>query len=185
PAPPRAGAFDAIDPPDLESILDCVHCGLCLPACPTYRVLGQEMDSPRGRLYLMRAAAEGRIGLTENFVTHMDRCLGCRGCESACPSGIPFGRLLEEVRGQIERRVARPAARRWLRRLVLGTFPDRRRLGLLRLYQRSGVQRLVRGAGLLGPFPRLAAMERLLPPPAAAADGVPERLEPTGPARGT
>jgi glycolate oxidase iron-sulfur subunit len=163
---PRS-AFDAIDPPDREALLDCVHCGICLPACPTYRVLGQEMDSPRGRLYLIRAAADGRLGLTDNFVLHMDRCLGCRGCESACPSGVPFGRLLEEVRGQIERRVERPVSRRLLRRVVLSTFPDRRRLalvlGLTRLYQRSGLQRVVRGAGLLRAFPRLAAMERLLP----------------------
>jgi glycolate oxidase iron-sulfur subunit len=189
PASP-AGAFDTIDPPDWESILDCVHCGICLPACPTYRVLGQEMDSPRGRLYLMRAAGEGRIGLTDNFVTHMDRCLGCRGCESACPSGIPFGRLLEQVRGQIERKVPRPLGRRLLGRMILGTFPERRRLAgmlaLLRLYQRSGLQRLVRGAGVLAPFPRLAAMERLLPRiDAASGPAAPARLEPAGPLRGT
>jgi glycolate oxidase iron-sulfur subunit len=189
PAAP-AGAFDTIDPPDWESILDCVHCGICLPACPTYRVLGQEMDSPRGRLYLMRAAGEGRIGLTDNFVTHMDRCLGCRGCESACPSGIPFGRLLEQVRGQIERKVPRPLGRRLLGRMILGTFPERRRLAgmlaLLRLYQRSGLQRLVRGAGVLAPFPRLAAMERLLPRiDAASGPAAPARLEPAGPLRGT
>ena len=183
------GAFDAVDPPDWEGILDCVHCGICLPACPTYRVLGQEMDSPRGRLYLMRAAAEGRIGLSENFVLHMDRCLGCRGCETACPSGVPFGRLLEEVRGQIERRVPRPLSRRLLGRLILGTFPNRRRLalalGLLRLYQGSGLRRLARASGVLRAFPRLAAMERLLPPLGGAAAAVPARLEPEGPSRGT
>ena len=91
--PAPLGAFDDKEPPDWEGILDCVHCGICLPQCPTYRVLGQEMDSPRGRIYLMRAATEGRIGLTENFVLHMDRCLGCRACETACPAGVPFGRL--------------------------------------------------------------------------------------------
>jgi glycolate oxidase iron-sulfur subunit len=190
PHPAPTGAFDAIDAPDWESILDCVHCGICLPVCPTYRVLGQEMDSPRGRLYLMRAAGEGRIGLTENFVTHMDRCLGCRGCESACPSGIPFGRLLEQVRGQIERKVERPLGRRLLGRMVLGTFPERRRLarllGLLRLYQRSGLQRLVRGARLLAPFPRLAAMERLLPRiDATRAPAGPAPRGPAAPSRGT
>jgi glycolate oxidase iron-sulfur subunit len=165
--PHAHGAFDANEPPDLEGILDCVHCGICLPQCPTYRVLGQEMDSPRGRVYLMRAAREGRIGLTENFVLHMDRCLGCRACETACPAGVPFGRLLEETRGQIERNVPRPLGRRLLGRLALGVFPEPRRLGrlltLTRLYQRSGLQALVRGTRLLGPFPRLAAMERLLP----------------------
>ncbi len=189
-APPAAVAFDADEPPDPEALLDCVHCGICLPACPTYRVLGEEMDSPRGRLYLMRAVAEGRIGLTPNFVRHMDRCLGCRACESACPSGVPFGQLLEAVRGQIERRVARPVSRRWLRRLILGTFPHRARLaralGLLRLYQRSGLQALVRGTALLRPFPRLAAMERLLPPlDAGARDPLPPRIEAAGLHRGT
>ncbi|MBI3457191.1 MAG: 4Fe-4S dicluster domain-containing protein [Candidatus Rokubacteria bacterium] len=187
---PALGAFDPIDPPDWEAIVDCIHCGICLPQCPTYRVLGQEMDSPRGRIYLMRAAAEGRIGFTENFVLHMDRCLGCRACETACPSGVPFGRLLEEVRGQIERRVPRPLSRRLLGRLVLGTFPDRRRLALalriLQLYQRSGLQHLVRATGLLRHFPRLAAMEGLLPPlGGVAGDAVGARLEPAGASRGT
>jgi glycolate oxidase iron-sulfur subunit len=120
----------------------------------------------------------------------MDRCLGCRGCESVCPSGVPFGRLLEEVRGQIERKVPRPAGRRLLRRLVLGTFAERgrlaRMLGLLRLYQRSGLQRLVRGARVLAPFPRLAAMERLLPRiDTTTGASVPARLDPAGPSRGT
>lgn len=189
-APAGRTAFDTDDPPDPEALLDCVHCGICLPACPTYRVLGEEMDSPRGRLYLMRAAAEGRIGLTPNFVLHMDRCLGCRACESACPSGVPFGRLLEAVRGQIERRAARPVSRRLLRGLILGTFPNRTRLGralrALHLYQRSGLQALVRGAGLLRPFPRLAAMERLLPPlGAGAGDALPLQVEAVGARRGT
>ncbi len=184
------GAFDAEEPPDWEGLLDCVHCGICLPQCPTYRVLRQEMDSPRGRLYLMRAAAEGRIGLTDNFVTHMDRCLGCRACESACPSGVPFGQLLEATRGQIERRVPRPFARKLLGRLILGTFSDRRRLAralsLLRLYQGSGLQRIVRGAGLLRPFPRLAAMEQLLPPLGTEHPApLPPRLPAEGSSRGT
>jgi len=189
--PRPVGAFDGQEPPDWEGILDCVHCGICLPQCPTYRVLGQEMDSPRGRVYLMRAASEGRIGLTENFVLHMDRCLGCRACETACPAGVPFGRLIEETRGQIERQVPRPLGRRILGKLLLGVFPDRQRLSrvltLTRLYQRSGLQRLVQGSGLLRSFPRLQAMERLLPtlsgPP---AERLPvETLPPSGPPRGT
>jgi glycolate oxidase iron-sulfur subunit len=161
------GAFDAEDPPDWESLLDCVHCGICLPQCPSYQVLQQEMDSPRGRIYLMRAATEGRIGLTANFVTHMDRCLGCRACETACPGGVPFGRLIEETRGQIERRVRRPLGRRLLGRLILGVFPHPRRLArvgrLLALYQRTGLQRVVRATNLLRAWPRLQAMDRLLP----------------------
>ena len=88
----------------MEGLRACVHCGICLPQCPTYRVLGEEMDSPRGRIYLMRAAAEGRIALTPTLARHLDLCLGCRGCETACPSGVPFGSLLEATRGQLERR---------------------------------------------------------------------------------
>jgi glycolate oxidase iron-sulfur subunit len=189
--PRPLGAFDGEEPPDWEGILDCMHCGICLPQCPSYRVLGQEMDSPRGRVYLMRAATEGRIGLTENFVLHMDRCLGCRACETACPAGVPFGRLIEETRGQIERRVRRPLGRRLLERVLLGVFPERERLAralaLTRLYQRSGLQRVARGSGLLRAFPRLAAMERLLPAlPARPAERLPrETLPASGPPRGT
>jgi len=187
---PPLGAFDAEEPPDWEGLLDCVHCGICLPQCPTYRVLEEEMDSPRGRLYLMRAAMEGRIGLTEHFVLHMDRCLGCRACETACPAGVPFGRLIEQTRGQIARRVPRPLDRRLLGRLILGVFPHRRRLGallaLVRLYQASGLQRLVRASGLLGRMPRLAAMERLLPPRAGRArTRLPAATAPGEAARGT
>ena len=184
------GAFDANEPPHLEGILDCMHCGICLPQCPTYRVLGQEMDSPRGRVYLIRAVSEGRIGLTENFLLHMDRCLGCRACETACPAGVPFGRLLEETRGQIERLADRPRARRLLGRLVLGVFPDRRRLGRLlgfaRVYRRSGLQQVVRGSGLLRPFRRLAAMEGLLPAhDVRPLDPLPRETRPAGTPRGT
>jgi len=184
------GAFDANEPPDWDGILDCVHCGICLPQCPTYGVLRQEMDSPRGRIYLMRAAAEGRIGLTENFVTHMDRCLGCRACETACPSGVPFGRLIEAVRGQIERHVPRPLSRRLLRRLVLGVFPHRARLRavlqLLNAYRASGVKPVVRATGLLRWFPRLRAMEGLLPVDRPrSGPSLPARLEARGASRGT
>ncbi|MBI2879142.1 MAG: 4Fe-4S dicluster domain-containing protein, partial [Candidatus Rokubacteria bacterium] len=182
------GAFDPLDPPDYEGILDCIHCGICLPQCPSYRVLGLEADSPRGRVYLMRAAAEGRLGLTPALVTHMDRCLGCRACETACPSGVPFGRLLEAVRGQIERRVSRPLGHRLLRTAVLGLFPHPRRLGaalgLLRLYQRLGLSRLVRRLGLLAAFPRLQALERLLPPLPPRGKRLPDRLPATGARRG-
>jgi glycolate oxidase iron-sulfur subunit len=189
--PRPLGAFDGEEPPDWEGILDCMHCGICLPQCPTYRVLGQEMDSPRGRVYLMRAAAEGRIGLTENFVLHMDRCLGCRACETACPAGVPFGRLIEETRGQIERKVPRTLGRRLMGRLLLGVFPERQRLERLlavtRVYQRSGLQRLVRDSGLLRSFPRVGAMERLLPTlPVPSATRLPAETLPTsGPHRGT
>src|SRR5881396_3953937 len=81
--------------------LDCIHCGLCLSSCPTYRVLGSEMDSPRGRIYLMRALDEGRTKITDSFIEHMFRCLDCRACETACPSGVHFGQMMEEMRGKI------------------------------------------------------------------------------------
>ncbi|MGH7355254.1 MAG: (Fe-S)-binding protein [Candidatus Rokuibacteriota bacterium] len=159
------GAFTGSDVPDLNALRSCVHCGICLPQCPTYRVLGEEMDSPRGRLYLIRAVAEGRLDITDTFVRHMDLCLGCRACETACPAGVPFGRLLETARAQIERR-GRPVPARAFGALLLGLFPHPGRvawaLGGARLYRRSGLQRVVRRAGVLRRFPRLAALDALL-----------------------
>jgi ferredoxin len=149
----------------MDGLRACVHCGICLPQCPTYRVLGEEMDSPRGRLYLMRAAAEGRIGLTPTIARHIELCRGCRACETACPSGVPFGQLLEATRGQFERLgVTAPTRDGATLRFILETFPHPGRLGLmlraLRLYQRTGLQALARGLGLLTPFRKLRAMER-------------------------
>lgn len=181
--PPRAGAFVGPDAPDLDALRTCVHCGICLPQCPTYRVLGEEMDSPRGRLYLVRAAAEGRLSLTDTLARHLDLCLGCRACETACPSGVPFGSLLEAVRAHLAR-TRRPSA---LERLVYGLFPEPGRLGallrVLRAYQRSGLRRLVRATGLLALAPRLAAMEALLPEVPRAAP-LPRRVPAAGRARG-
>ncbi len=162
-----AGAFDQLDPPDSELYLDCIHCGFCLPTCPTYLVLGNEMDSPRGRLYLIRTASEGKIGVSDSFVKHMDLCLLCRACETACPSGVKFGFLMEAARGQVERRYQRPAVERRLRDFLLYTFTDLSRLrrlsSLLLVYQRSGLQQLVRDSGFLRFFGRLGRMEALLP----------------------
>jgi glycolate dehydrogenase iron-sulfur subunit len=178
------GAFTAPDLPDLDALRGCVHCGICLPVCPTYWVLGEEMDSPRGRLYMIRAAAEGRLELTETFGRHLDLCLGCRACESACPSGVPFGSLLEATRSQFRRRGARDSL---LSRLIFSVFTEPARLGMmlvpLRMYQRSGLQRLLRGSGILRRFPRLAAMEALLPDVPAAVP-LPETIAARGPSRG-
>jgi len=155
--------------PRIEDLSKCVHCGLCLQHCPTYLETGLETESPRGRLYLMRARAEGRIQATENFLGHIGLCLVCRNCEAVCPSGVPFGRIMEAERAQLhsQRKAAWPE--RLLRSLVLRhLLPHRGRLsllaGLLRFYQRSGLQRLVRGSGLLRLLPReLAQMEALTP----------------------
>ena len=84
-----------------DKLLTCVHCGLCLPACPTYRQLGNENDSPRGRIYLMRGLVEYKLEMGEAFISHIDLCLGCRGCETVCPSGVPYGHLLEAARFEV------------------------------------------------------------------------------------
>jgi glycolate oxidase iron-sulfur subunit len=145
--------------------LDCIHCGLCLSSCPTYRVLGSEMDSPRGRIYLMRAFEEGRAKITDSFVEHMFRCLDCRACETACPSGVHFGHMMEEMRGRIVDE--RPA--NWITRAVLKhvfPYPWRFQLAarLLQLYRASGIQSFVRETGLLKRvMPEMAAAEALMP----------------------
>lgn len=173
----------------MDGLRACVHCGICLPQCPTYRVLGEEMDSPRGRIYLMRAAAEDRIGLTPTMAHHLDLCLGCRACETACPSGVPFGQLLEATRGQFERRgVTAPGRDGATLRFLLDVFPRPGRLGLilhaLRMYQWSGMQALVRRFGLLAPFKKLQAMEALLPWLPAPAGPLPELIPARGRRRG-
>ncbi len=184
----RLGAFDLDDAPSMDGLRACVHCGICLPQCPTYRVLGEEMDSPRGRIYLMRAAAEGRVGLTPALARHLDLCLGCRACETACPSGVPFGNLLEAARGQLVRRGVRaPGTDHAMLGFLLQWFPRPRRLApvlhALRFYQRSGLQGMVRSLGVLAPFKRLATMEALLPL-LPAVDGVPELVPARGKRRG-
>ncbi len=183
-------AFDLLDPPDKEIALDCVHCGFCLPTCPTYLVLGNEMDSPRGRIYLIREASEGRIGLTDNFAKHMNLCLLCRACETACPSGVKFGFLMEAARGQVERRSQYAPADRRFRDFVLHNFTDLGRLrtmtGLLRFYQRSGLQKVVRASGILSLFGRLGQMEALLPaiPGPRLGEALPEVIPAKGERRG-
>ncbi len=130
----------------------CIHCGFCLPACPTYDVLGTEMDSPRGRLYLMSALETGRIGISEPLVRHLDLCLGCRACESECPSGVPYGAHLEKARERLRGAETRPGGQKAIESLILAAValpPPAQRIGaaLLGLVQRSGLARLVAGAG--------------------------------------
>ena len=161
--------FDDIDRPQDAKISTCIHCGLCLDKCPTYRALGTEMDSPRGRIYLMKAVNEGRLQMTPHFIEHMYLCLDCRACETACPSHVEFGDLMERARGQIERHVPRSWTERLLRRLVFRElFPYSWRMEQLfyamRWYQRLGLQALLRRVNFLGLLPeRLKSMEAMLP----------------------
>lgn len=145
--------------PDLAGLEKCTHCGLCLNQCPTYRVLGVEMDSPRGRIYQMNAVAQGRIKITPEFALHINQCLDCRACVTACPAGVPFGSLVEKARGQIERALPRPRWQRWARQWIfahLFPYPERLRLMAvaLRLYQRSGASRIFRWLGRQGLVPQ-------------------------------
>ncbi len=159
------------DAPDYEKLMECVHCGLCLPTCPTYAELGVEMDSPRGRIYLMRAVVDGRLSLSPTYQQHISQCLGCRACETACPSGVKFGQLLEGARAQIEQADApqHPPLARWLRALAFrGLLPHPmvlRALGnLLLLYQASGLRALVHHPSLRRWLPeRLTTLDQLLP----------------------
>ncbi len=155
--------------PRWDDYSKCIRCGLCLNACPTYRELGVEMDSPRGRIYQMIQADRGRLPLGESFVRHIDLCLNCRACETACPSGVEYGRLVEAARGQIERYHRRPAMARLLRWLFFyQVLPRRGRLEavgrLVRFYQRSGLERLALRSGILRLFgKRLERASRLAP----------------------
>ena len=106
------GAWDENRPPDPDLIKDCVHCGFCLPTCPSYLVFEEEMDSPRGRIVLMRVGHDDAAEVSDEMVTHFDRCLGCMACVTACPSGVQYDKLIEQTRPQIERHADRPLRER-------------------------------------------------------------------------
>jgi glycolate dehydrogenase iron-sulfur subunit len=166
---PAASGYGPGEAPRWEVYSKCTHCGLCLNSCPTYRELGLEMDSPRGRIYQMVQVATGRMPVSNSFVRHIDLCLDCRACETACPSGVEYGRLVETARGQIQSYYQRPFMERTLRRFFLReVIPHSARLKLLgsmlRLYQRSGLERWVLNSRLLRRVPgRLANVARLSP----------------------
>lgn len=164
---------------DYERFLDCVHCGLCTAACPTYLETGDENNSPRGRIYLMRSVVDGRLDLTPRVQRHLDLCLDCRACETACPSGVQYGRLIEPFRAnqrQAEAAAGNPKNSDWFHQLILyGLFPYARRMRLAlapaRWMQKLKIDRLLDKIGLTGLLPRqLQRMQRLLP-----------RLQPGGP----
>ncbi len=186
---PASAALDvfAADRPQYADYSRCVHCGLCLNHCPTYRLWHVEADSPRGRIRQMMLVDQGQLALGPSYVTHIDRCLDCRACETACPSGVEYGKLVEAARAQIEQGYRRPwparIARDWAFRRLL---PQPRRIAaaarLLRMYQRSGLGRLARATGIL----RLLGLrdrERLLPK--VDSEFFFSELGKTFPARGT
>lgn len=157
-SPSRPSGYGPGEAPRWEDYSKCIQCGLCLNSCPTYRVLGHEMDSPRGRIYQMIQVERGRLALGDSFVRHMDLCLDCRSCETACPSGVHYGRLIEAARGQIERSYHRGPGATLLRRLFfreLLPYPSRlRAVGkLMSLYQRSGLEQFVLASRLLKVLP--------------------------------
>jgi glycolate oxidase iron-sulfur subunit len=166
--PQCPSAFDAHHPPSPELISQCVHCGFCLPACPTYLLWGKEMDSPRGRIYLMKMASNGESAVSPEWVEHFDTCLGCMSCLTSCPSGVQYDALIESTRAQIERLHTRPLGDRLFRRMMFSIFPRVDRLRLLRhllsVYQKLGLETAVRKSGFLKLLPaRFQAMEALLP----------------------
>ncbi len=176
--------FDGHKAPEMALIEDCVHCGFCLPACPTYVLWGEEMDSPRGRIYMMKKSAQGEAPLDQRFGLHMDNCLGCMACMTACPSGVQYNKLIEDTRAQVERNVPRSTTDSLFRKILFATFPYVRRLRLLALpmllYQRSGLQKLLRASGLLRLLPkRLLQMESLLPRvPVGFMQSLPAKVSP-------
>jgi glycolate oxidase iron-sulfur subunit len=164
---PESG-FDAQHPPEQKLIDTCVHCGFCLSTCPSYRVIGKEMDSPRGRIYLMDAINKGEAALAEATAEHFDSCLGCLACVTTCPSGVQYDQLIAATRPQVERNYPRNLFDRLFRTLIFSLFPYPNRLRFLLvplyLYQKLGLQKLVRATGLLKKIsPRLAAMDSILP----------------------
>ncbi|WP_019504950.1 (Fe-S)-binding protein [Pleurocapsa sp. PCC 7319] len=179
--------FDAKNPPKSELIDTCVHCGFCLATCPSYRVIGKEMDSPRGRIYLMDAINKGEAKIDVATSSHFDSCLGCLACVTTCPSGVQYDQLIAATRPQIERNQPRSLSDKLIRTLIFNLFPYPHRLRKLLpplwLYQKSGLQRLVRDTGILKKLtPRIAAMESILP--AISADSWQDNLPETIPAQG-
>jgi glycolate oxidase iron-sulfur subunit len=179
-------AFDPIRPPEPDLIEDCVHCGFCLPTCPTYTLWGEEMDSPRGRIVLMKAGHEEVSELSEAQVTAWDNCLGCMACVTACPSGVQYDKLIEDTRAQVERNWTRSPDDRLHRRLIFALFPHPGRLRALAPLIALG--RAFPAERLLGRrFPRLAALARLAPatPLRETVRPLPERMAARGERRGT
>lgn len=157
------------DPPQESKWADCVHCGMCLESCPTYEQSGEEQQSPRGRVYLIKAVAEGKLNVDEHFAEPVFSCLDCRACTTACPVDIDVGGLIEEARGQIRQAIPLNGWKGAVNKFFLhGVFPHHNRLrslgGLLRFYQKSGMQKVVKKTKLIHIIPQhLAEMESIMP----------------------
>ena len=169
PAIDPTSLFSGPDAPEESDLYKCVHCGFCLQACPTYLETGLETESPRGRIALMKAVNEGRIGMTDSVVRHWDLCIQCRACEVACPSGVPYGSLIEATMAQVEKKrevglIPRIAAAVALNHIIPNQGMLEFTVGLARVYQRSGIQKLLRKTGMLKFFSRsIADMEGSIP----------------------
>ena len=160
--------FDPHKPPKQELIDACVHCGFCLSTCPSYRVIGKEMDSPRGRIYLMNGINKSEASFSEATIQHFDSCLGCLACVSTCPSGVQYDKLISATRHQVQRNQPRTPEEQIIRWLIFNLFPYPERLRLLFIplyfYQKLGLQKLIRATKLLQKVsPQLDAMESVLP----------------------
>jgi glycolate oxidase iron-sulfur subunit len=185
---PNLQTFDSKNPPKPELIDACVHCGFCLSTCPSYRIIGKETDSPRGRIYLMDGINEGDIPLSPAIAQHFDTCLGCLACVTTCPSGVQYDQLIEATRAQVERNHPRSLPEQLLRKFIFATFPYPNRLRVLLApllaYQKLGFQKLLRSTGWLEKFlpEQLAAMESVLPEltPEAFKDNLPEVISAKG-----
>ena len=161
--------FSGIDVPSEADLYRCVHCGLCLSACPTYTELGVETESPRGRIAYMKAVNEGRMGISERVASHWELCLQCRACEAVCPSGVPFGRIMEYSRSQLRRSGKGSWTRNMMAKAFLqGVLPRpwllRAGASLMRAYQRWGIRRLLHTMGIFRLLPStIREMESGLP----------------------